>query len=43
MNTFAIDNDNTITAYAAGDAIPAEHAPFSSEKELAKTRRQLAE
>ena len=36
MNTFAIDSDNTITAYAAGDAIPAEHAPFGSEKELAK-------
>ena len=36
MTTFAIDTDNTITAYAAGDAVPGEHAPFSTEKELAK-------
>lgn len=36
MTTFAIDTDNTITAYAAGDAIPAEHAPFNTEKDLAK-------
>ncbi len=36
MTTFAIDTDNTITAYLAGDAVPAEHARFSSEKELAK-------
>jgi hypothetical protein len=36
MTTFAIDNDCTITAYLAGEAIPDDHAPFSSEKELAK-------
>jgi hypothetical protein len=36
MTTFAIDTDNTITAYTAGDAIPAEHARFTSEKELVK-------
>ena len=36
MNTFAIDTDNTITAYLAGEAIPEDHARFSSEKELAK-------
>jgi hypothetical protein len=36
MTTFAIDNDNTITAYLAGEAIPEDHARFSSEKELAK-------
>lgn len=36
MTTFAIDTDNTITAYAAGDAIPEEQARFASEKELAK-------
>jgi len=36
MTTFAIDTDNTITAYAAGDAIPSEQARFTSEKELAK-------
>jgi hypothetical protein len=36
MTTFAIDNDDTITAYLAGEAIPEEHARFSSEKELAK-------
>lgn len=36
MTTFAIDTDNTITAYTAGDAIPAEQARFTSEKELAK-------
>jgi len=36
MTTFAIDNDCTITAYLAGEAIPEEHARFSSEKELAK-------
>lgn len=33
---FAIDTDNTITAYAAGDAIPEDHVQFTSEKELAK-------
>jgi hypothetical protein len=36
MTTFAIDTDNTITAYTAGDAIPEEQARFTSEKELAK-------
>ncbi len=36
MTTFAIDNDNTITAYLAGEAIPEDQARFSSEKELAK-------
>jgi hypothetical protein len=36
MTTFAIDNDNTITAYLAGEAIPEEHLRFSTEKELAK-------
>lgn len=36
MTTFAIDTDNTITAYAAGDTIPEEQARFASEKELAK-------
>jgi hypothetical protein len=36
MTTFAIDTDNTITAYLAGDTIPEGHARFSSEKELAK-------
>lgn len=36
MTTFAIDSDNTITAYLAGDAIPENHAQFTSEKELTK-------
>jgi hypothetical protein len=36
MTTFAIDTDNTITAYLAGDAIPDDHARFASEKELLK-------
>jgi hypothetical protein len=36
MTTFAIDNDNTVTAYLAGEAIPEDHARFASEKELAK-------
>lgn len=36
MTTFAIDNDNTITAYLAGEAVPEDQARFSSEKELAK-------
>jgi hypothetical protein len=36
MTTFAIDNDNTITAYIAGETIPNEHVRFSTEKELAK-------
>jgi hypothetical protein len=36
MTTFAIDTDNTITAYIAGEAIPEGQARFASEKELAK-------
>ncbi len=36
MTTFAIDTENTITAYLAGESIPADHATFSSEKELTK-------
>jgi hypothetical protein len=36
MTTFAIDQDNTITAYLAGEAIPEEHLRFSTEKELSK-------
>ncbi len=36
MTTFAIDTDNTITAYLAGEAIPEGQARFSSEKEFAK-------
>jgi hypothetical protein len=36
MTTFAIDTDNTITAYLAGEAIPEGQARFASEKELAK-------
>jgi hypothetical protein len=36
MTTFAIDTENTITAYLAGDAIPDDHARFASEKELLK-------
>jgi hypothetical protein len=36
MTTFAIDNDCTITAYLAGEAVPEDHARFSSEKELSK-------
>jgi len=36
MTTFAIDTDNTITAYVAGDLIPEDHPRFSTEKELAK-------
>jgi hypothetical protein len=36
MTTFAIDTDNTITAYLAGEAIPEDQARFASEKELAK-------
>jgi hypothetical protein len=36
MTTFAINADNTITAYLAGEAIPEDEARFSSEKELAK-------
>lgn len=40
MTTFTIDTDNTITVYTAGDAIPADHAQFTSEKELAKLTSQ---
>jgi hypothetical protein len=36
MTIFAIDTENTITAYLAGESIPEDHATFSSEKELAK-------
>ncbi len=36
MTTFAIDNDNIITAYLAREAIPEGQARFSTEKELAK-------
>lgn len=36
MTTFAIDTDNTITAYLAGDTIPEDQARFTSEKELTK-------
>ena len=36
MTTFAIDTDNTITAYLAGEAIPEGQARFASEKELSK-------
>ncbi|HOQ47735.1 MAG TPA: DUF3489 domain-containing protein [Bryobacteraceae bacterium] len=36
MTTFAIDTDNTITAYLAGETIPEGQARFSTEKELAK-------
>ncbi|MCL5743454.1 MAG: DUF3489 domain-containing protein [Acidobacteria bacterium] len=36
MTTFALDTDNTITAYLAGDQIPDDHARFTSEKELLK-------
>ncbi|MBK9170690.1 MAG: DUF3489 domain-containing protein [Bryobacterales bacterium] len=40
MTTFTIDTDNTITAYAAGEAIPAGQARFTTEKELAKLASQ---
>lgn len=36
MTLFAIDNDNTITAYLAGEPIPMDQARFASEKELSK-------
>jgi hypothetical protein len=36
MKLFAIDADNTITALAAAEQIPAGQEPFTSEKELAK-------
>lgn len=36
MTTFAIDSDNTITAFLAGDQIPDDHVRFASEKELLK-------
>lgn len=36
MTIFAIDPDNTVTAYLAGDSIPEDHATFSTEKEFTK-------
>jgi hypothetical protein len=36
MRLFAIDADNTITAYTAAGQIPESQEPFASEKELAK-------
>jgi hypothetical protein len=36
VTLFAIDTDNTITAYLAGEAIPEGEARFSTEKELSK-------
>jgi len=36
VTTFALDSDNTITAYLAGEAIPEDQARFASEKELSK-------
>lgn len=36
MTTFAIDSENTVTAYLAGDAIPEDQARFTSEKDLTK-------
>ena len=42
MRLFAIDNDNTITAFPAAEQIPEGQQQFASEKELAKTRRRLA-
>jgi hypothetical protein len=36
MTIFALDSDNTITAYLAGESIPEDHTTFSSEKELTK-------
>ena len=36
MTTFALDTDNTITAYLAGEAIPEDQTRFASEKELMK-------
>jgi hypothetical protein len=36
MTTFAIDTDNTITAYIAGESIPEGQVRFASEKELTK-------
>jgi hypothetical protein len=36
VTLFAIDNDNTITAYLPGEAIPEDQARFASEKELTK-------
>ena len=36
MRHFAIDNENNITVYATVEEIPDSHAPFGTEKELAK-------
>ena len=36
VTTFAIDPDNTITAYLADEAIPEDQTRFSTEKELAQ-------
>jgi hypothetical protein len=36
MRLFAIDNDNTITAFPAAEQIPEGQEQFASEKELAK-------
>jgi hypothetical protein len=36
MRLFAIDNDNTITAFPAAEQIPAGQEQFAGEKELAK-------
>jgi hypothetical protein len=36
MTTFALDTDNTITAYLAGESISDDYPRFSTEKELAK-------
>ena len=36
MNTFSIDTDNNITAFAAAEQIPEGHQHFNSEKELAR-------
>jgi len=36
MRSFAIDNDNTITAFPAAEQIPEGQEHFASEKELAK-------
>ncbi len=36
MKTFAIDNENNITAYAMPEQVPEGHARFSGKKELAK-------
>ena len=40
MRLFAIDNDNTITAFPAAEQIPEGQEQFASEKELAKLDRK---